>query len=258
MPVQADAGDPTSEETCVLPGCQTALRPIPASEEIFGRLLACVPHIVVDGLSGSFGQLELDRSACLLLPHGRSINRVTTGRDVVDPERHDITAAELAVDCEIEQGKIADPAINVELGPNGLYVFWSQRRLCPCQLAFVPRHALWGRRSNDHFILHGHPPRLQTPRRMEPAVKALVSGRLSDHFGLGLMRRRKRPVAFDPKLTPLRREYQPRPKSGLLILKTRLAQGRSVPAAVSGCGLSVAIAVLLAFVGNVAAQDRFP
>ena len=44
----------------------------------------------------------------------------------------------------------------------------------------------------------------------------------------------------------------------LLILKTRLTQGRSVPAAVSGCGLSVAIAVLLAFVGNVAAQDRFP
>jgi hypothetical protein len=41
-------------------------------------------------------------------------------------------------------------------------------------------------------------------------------------------------------------------------LDCQATPGRSVPAVVSGCGLSVAIAVLLAFVGNVAAQDRFP
>lgn len=58
-----------------------------------------------------------------------------------------------------------------------------------------------GRRGGDHFILHSHPPRLQTPRSTGPPVKALESGQLLDHFGLGLQRRRMRPVVFDPKRT---------------------------------------------------------
>ncbi len=77
------------------------------------------------------------------------------------------------------------------------------------QLAFVPRHALVGRRDNDHFILHSRPPRLQTLRRMEPPGKALESGQRSDHFGRGPRRRLVRPVAFDPRRTSYVRVFAP-------------------------------------------------
>jgi hypothetical protein len=84
-----------------LPGCQTVVWSPSAREQILARFLAGRPYIVIDGLSRSLSQLEPDRSACLLLPHGRSINRVTIGRDVIELEGHEIEAAELAVDCEI-------------------------------------------------------------------------------------------------------------------------------------------------------------
>src|SRR5260370_36048009 len=100
--------------------------------------------------------------------------------------------------AQIEHGEVANSAFNLKLRPDQPDVFWAQRRLCPCQLAFVPRHALVGRRGSDHFILHSHSPRLETPRSMGVPVKVLESGQLLDHCGLGLQRRRMRPVAFDP------------------------------------------------------------
>jgi len=39
-------------------------------------------------------------------------------------------------------------------------VFGSQRRLCPGQLALIPRHSPLGRWDRIHLILHGHTPRL--------------------------------------------------------------------------------------------------
>src|SRR5262245_26255552 len=102
-----------------------------------------------------------------------AIRRIAAGGDILDPDSDDVTAAKLAVDCQIEHRKVTNSAFDLELRPDRPDVLWSQRRLCPCQLAFVPRHALVGRRGSNHFILHGHPPRLSTPRRMGPPVKTL-------------------------------------------------------------------------------------
>src|SRR3979409_2049598 len=90
----------------------------------------------------------------------------TAGAAILDPDGDDITAAKLAVDRQIEHREVANSAFDLELRPDRPDVFWSRRWLCPCQLAFVPRHALVGRRGSVHFILHGHTPRLQKPRRM--------------------------------------------------------------------------------------------
>src|SRR5262249_28163226 len=101
-----------------------------------------------------------------------AIPPITRCRHLLHPDGNDITGAKLAVDRQIEHREVASAAFNPELRPDRPDVFWSQRRLCPCQLAFVPGDALWSRRGSDHFVLHNHPPRLQTPRRMGSPVKA--------------------------------------------------------------------------------------
>jgi len=80
-------------------------------------------------------------------------------------------------------------------------VFWCNGSFGPVSLPLF-QGTRFGGVGDDQFILRIHPPPppLQTQRRMGPA-KVLESGRLSDHSGPGSRRRRKRPVAFDPKRT---------------------------------------------------------
>jgi hypothetical protein len=75
-----------------------------------------------------------------------------------------ITPSKLAVDCEIEHGEVANAAFNLELRPDRPDVFWSQRRLCPGQLALVPRQPFMRCRRSIHLIQHGHTPLLQRAR----------------------------------------------------------------------------------------------
>src|SRR5882757_6509361 len=123
-----------------------------------------------------------------LLSNRCAIRRVAAGGDILDPDGDDVTATKLAIDRQVEHREVTNSAFDLELRPDRPDVFWSQRRLCPCQPAFVPGHALVRRRGVEHFILHGHSPRLQTSRSMGLPTKALESGQLSDRFGLGPQR----------------------------------------------------------------------
>ena len=76
----------------------------PAAEQELSGMATRHPQILVDVLPGLLGQIEPDGPACLLLAHGRAVHGVAVGRHVIDPDRYDITAAQLAVDGEIEQG----------------------------------------------------------------------------------------------------------------------------------------------------------
>jgi hypothetical protein len=105
---------------------------------------------------------------------------VTAGGHIFDPDSDDVAAAKLAVDRQIEQRQVASAFFDLEFRSDRPDLFWPQRRLCPCQLAFVLGYALWRRRGGGYFILHGHPPRLRPPRRRGLPAKALVLGRLSD------------------------------------------------------------------------------
>src|ERR1700722_19232928 len=84
---------------------------------------------------------------------------ITRRSDILPPEGDDITAAELAIDCQIEHGEVANAAFDLELCPDRPNVFGSQRGLCPGQLSLVPRYSL-GLKVGIQFILHGHTPRL--------------------------------------------------------------------------------------------------
>ncbi len=61
---------------------------------------------------GLFSQLELDRSARLPLTDRRSLDCVAVRCDVLDFDGHHITAAEFAVDCQIEHGEVSGAAFD--------------------------------------------------------------------------------------------------------------------------------------------------
>ena len=66
----------------------------------------------------------------------------------------DVTATKLAVDRQIEHGKVASVAFDLEFSSDRPDEFGSQRRLRPAQLALGPRHAPMGCGGRIHLILH--------------------------------------------------------------------------------------------------------
>jgi hypothetical protein len=103
------------------------------------------------GMAGLLAQLKSDGPPCFLLSNRCAIRRVAAGGDILDPDSNDVTAAKLAVDCQIEHREVANSAFDLELCPDRPDMFRSQWRLCPGQLAFVPGHALVGYRGSVHF-----------------------------------------------------------------------------------------------------------
>ena len=102
--IETNACDPLADEASILPRRKPAVGSTPAAEQKLSGMTACHPQILVDGLPSLLGQLEPDGPARLLLAHGRPVDGVAVGSHVIDPDRYDITAAQLAVDSEIEEG----------------------------------------------------------------------------------------------------------------------------------------------------------
>jgi len=64
------------------------------------------------------------------LPNGGALDGVAVGRDVLDFQAYQVAAAKLAVDGEIEQGKVAHLALHLQPGPdrpNMLGLQWRSR-----------------------------------------------------------------------------------------------------------------------------------
>jgi hypothetical protein len=78
-------------------------------------------------LAGLFAQLKPDRPSGLLLSNRRTIRGISACGDILDLDCDDVTATKLAVDCQIEHGKVASAAFNLEFRPDRPDVFWSQR-----------------------------------------------------------------------------------------------------------------------------------
>jgi hypothetical protein len=69
-------------------------------------------------LASLFAQLEPDRPSSLLLSNRRAIHGISVCGDVLDLDCDDVTATELAVDCQIEHGNVASAAFNLKLCPD--------------------------------------------------------------------------------------------------------------------------------------------
>src|SRR5262245_6300227 len=110
--IEPDAADPFGYKPRVL-ACRHAATDVSAArKQKFAGLLARRPQIILDRLPGLFGQLELDRPPRLALPDGRPLDRVPGRGDIVDLESHHVTAAQLAVDREIEHGEVSGATLN--------------------------------------------------------------------------------------------------------------------------------------------------
>ena len=112
--------------------------PTTAGEEELTRLLVGGRDVAVDCLSGLFRHLEPDGLARLLLAHGCPIDSVTVGSNVFDPQGHDITSSELAIDSQIKHGQVACAPRDLQLATDRPDVLWPERRLRADQLALVP------------------------------------------------------------------------------------------------------------------------
>jgi hypothetical protein len=80
-----------------------------------------------------------------------------------------LAAAQLAVDREIDHGKLADLAIDLELGPDCPHVLCLKRRLSAAHFSFVQRAFAGGADLDVLWSLHGRTPlQCQYARNNDP------------------------------------------------------------------------------------------
>jgi hypothetical protein len=78
--------------------------------------------------------------------------------DIANSQTDKVTAAQFAVDCEVEQGNIADSMSVLKVDPDGPNVFGAERWFLADQLAFVPRlmglFGLYGTLPQERWEFH--------------------------------------------------------------------------------------------------------
>src|SRR5450432_723278 len=129
--VQPNAADPLGSEARILARRHTAFDTTTTTEQELARSFVGDFQIVVDCLAGLFAQFKSDWPSCFLLSDRCAIRRVSARSDILDSDRDDVTATQLAVDRQIEHGEVPCAAFDLEFRPDRPDVFWSQRRLCP-------------------------------------------------------------------------------------------------------------------------------
>src|SRR5580704_16457352 len=108
-----------------------------AGEHEFTRLLGGRSHVIVDRLTGRFGQLEPDGLPCLFLSDRGPIDCISTWSDIVDLEGDNIAATQLAIDSQIKHRQVARPSLDLQLGPDPTRRALAEaavlpRLACPC------------------------------------------------------------------------------------------------------------------------------
>jgi hypothetical protein len=139
--VQPDASDPLRHEPGILARHHIAVGTATAGEQELAGPFASGLQVVIDRLAGLFAQFKSDGSPGFLLSDRCAIGRVTACGDILDPNGDDITAAKLAVDCQIEHGQVASAAFDLEFRPDRPDMFGRSRHVSNCciNLGFVGR-----------------------------------------------------------------------------------------------------------------------
>jgi hypothetical protein len=104
---QAQCLPPVRNKASILAGCHCPIAATAPSKQILTWPVAGFLQEIVNGLPGLICQLELDRSPGLLLPDGRTIDRIAIRSDIFDPQGDDVATTQLAVDRKVEKGKVA-------------------------------------------------------------------------------------------------------------------------------------------------------
>lgn len=150
--VETNAGHPLLNEPRVLARRQSA-RIATAGEQELARLARRQAQVLINRLASLVSQLEPNWPTRLLLADGCAIHGVTVRGYIIDANGDDVAAAQLAIDRQVEEGKVAILAFDLELRSDRPHVAGSQWRLRTDKLPFVPRHARSGM-----FLFHGLSP----------------------------------------------------------------------------------------------------
>lgn len=200
--IESDAGHPLLYEPCVLPRRQSPRAVTPASKQKLSRLPSGQPQVLVDCHAGLVCQFEAHRPARLFLPDGCAIHRVATRSHIVNADGDDITAAQLAIDRQIEEREVALLALDLQLGPDQPDVARSQWRFGAAELALVPGLAAGGSLVGRQLIaFHGLSPCLRD--RAACAIHNLTHWH-QDSFRTNSSVDWLPPVEFDPFLPSVR------------------------------------------------------
>jgi hypothetical protein len=92
-----------------------------------------------DARAGRFKKLELDGATCLSLDDGGPGADPPATDEVANSDLHDVTAAQLAVDREVEHRSISDPLLLVQPEADGPDLLRFEGALCAELSTCVPR-----------------------------------------------------------------------------------------------------------------------
>jgi hypothetical protein len=167
--VHPGALNPAMHDAGVLAGGDMRLIVDAARKDLKASICRARIQPVLQRTPGLFRDLELNRTAGLVLDDRCSISHATAGGDVVDPKAEEIAAAQLAVDGEIEHRQIAFATLNLKSDPNGPDLFRPKGTLLANETAFVPYDA---RRRAVYFDFGGHG---RSPRPTAPTAASAFS-----------------------------------------------------------------------------------
>jgi hypothetical protein len=112
-----------------------------AGEDIGPAICRAHGQPVLQRGSGLFRDLELNRTAGLVLDDRCSVSHVSAGSNLIDPKADEIAAAKLAVDGEVEHRQIAFAVLDLKSDANGPDLFRPEWTLLANETAFVPCNA---------------------------------------------------------------------------------------------------------------------
>ena len=126
MRVWPYADKPIGHKSSILARCHASPRLWSRKKEL-ARLLV---RLVVDGLARMLGQLKSNWSPGLSLTHRCSIDGVTIGSNIIDPDGDYVAAPQFTVDGKIEHRQVTSTQLNLQHGANRPDMLLPERRLC--------------------------------------------------------------------------------------------------------------------------------
>jgi hypothetical protein len=147
--IQADFVDPPVHDASVLsrPNVRRLLDAA-RKQEISGFQLR-LGNPRLDGKTRLAGHLELHGLASFLLHHVGACSRALAIGNIPDAKLHQVSRPELAVDAEVEEGRVPHTTLELQAHPDSPNFSQSEGGLLPDKLALVPRLAVT-RRSCFH------------------------------------------------------------------------------------------------------------
>jgi len=124
--------------------CHAAFCTAATSEQELAGPLVGDFQIVIDGLAGLFGQFKSDWPSRLLLSQPLHGPPCIARSDILDLDRDDVTATELAVDRQIEHGEVPSAAFDLELVRIDQTCLGRSGGFAPVTLPLFQGNRLWG------------------------------------------------------------------------------------------------------------------